>query len=1036
MTLTERSQLFDALSELPPQDMERLLFELHVPRKNIPGPAASPGERVAALLAWAESYIGCDLVEVEARLSKLGRVESCSNSNILAEFKDYLNSVCEDYQNYWKHYAFIDEINESTWFEFSLDTQIKAKQQEKNEPPQDNEPQQTKRKPILQVIQEVENQSLLIYGSSGSGKSTLLARLFYEAALKARQGKSDLIPVLVELKSYETEGEDSGLEGLILSSLQSHDFDLDKDGLKQIRKKHLALFIDGFNELPNESAKPKIKKYCRNIPIVATSRNEGDWRELGQSLEIQPLTHKEVTYFFHKHLPDDSQTDLEVLCNRVRDFGDTPLMVWMLYSIFNTNKEIPETRGEAYRRFTTLYLERSKEGINLTESQTLLSKLAFEMMRSTSKENLTDFRLEISEADAQILLGSKVTLRLLSNCHLLKSQGKPGNRRIKFCHQSLQEYYAAEELLSRTRKYFFLSDAQHFQHFYLNLRKWTEPIKLMLSILENLNHVDKIIDLARSIDLVLGARLAGAVHPDNQNRNLSLLDIDNCPIWMQIHILSEIKSLDASDVLLEFLNDADLETRKKAVWASRKLNPSRAEFIILKAFQDTNPSVRETAIRTLSTLDQKHVFEIVRNLLYKEKEANVRMAIVINILGKDNSEESVTELLRASQDVDYNTATMASYQVEKMMPEVFPTLIKLLRYREKAVCKSAIEVLARVGDETCLISLFEAKLSNDDDIHIEACFAIRKIEDRIHSTSPSALKDKATAKQQKINYWVSNLNSENSTCRGNAIDSLSSLLPKEDATKMVLEAISDPHHYVRGHAIGNLEKLFGEDAIHLLIKALDDPHRDVREIAAQRLSAIAKNSPDQIVVSSNTLSKLIYYIEFREDSNTVSHDVEVLRNLCSFVPGLPQNERLENALLILLEESKDNLLRSKVVRTLRYFSSRNVIDSLMRLLTDSDLMVSLGAAESLKYMPAEVTVMYLPELQNLYFSEGGSISVGVIESIQSRCEFYNYEVAQLQLESVEDQSLLDNGQTFHFHAPVGVVNTGSVTIEGDQKGFN
>jgi hypothetical protein len=64
MTPAERLQLFDALSELPPQDLERLLFELHVPRKNIPGPAASPGERVAALMMWAESLIGCGLEEV------------------------------------------------------------------------------------------------------------------------------------------------------------------------------------------------------------------------------------------------------------------------------------------------------------------------------------------------------------------------------------------------------------------------------------------------------------------------------------------------------------------------------------------------------------------------------------------------------------------------------------------------------------------------------------------------------------------------------------------------------------------------------------------------------------------------------------------------------------------------------------------------------------------------------------------------------------------------------------------------------------
>lgn len=874
----DRLQLFENLSKLPPQNFEGLLFSLKPPTGIVPSSVAPQRSRVAALLEWAESPMGCGTKGVQICLEKLLEMNKSQPSG---KFQDYLDLVCQDHRNYWQHHTFIDEIDDSTWFEFSLDTKVKTQQPRENESQQDSKLPQTKRKPILQAIQELGEQSLLIFGSSGSGKSTLLSRLFYESALKAQKGMSNLVPVLIELKSYETAGKDGEIEGLILNSLQSYDPDLGKEDLKQIRKeKRLALFIDGFNELPIEGAKPKIKQYCKNVRTVATSRNKDDWQELPKRLEIQPLTYDEVIDFFKERLPGTSQEKLKELGNRVRDFGDTPLMVWMLYCIFNTNKEIPETRGETYRRFTTLYLERSKEGIDLPESRTLLGKLAFEMMQFGNTGNSTDFRLELSEIDAQNILGLEQTLKLLRNCHLLKSHGKPGNRRIKFCHQSLQEYYAAEELLLKfQKKHLECTDAQHFQYFYLNQRKWTESIALMLSILENPDSVDDIIQLACSVDLVLGARLAGATRQEIQNNFLNLFSTDEHPKWLRIHLLSEINSPKVSEMLLGFLGDSDIEICKRAVWASRKLKPLFAKPVIFKALKNGNSSVRETAARTLSTLDKNEAFEIARDILYKEPEADVRMAVVLNVLGKDSSEESIIELLRTAQDSDHNVATMASYQVEEMMPEIFPMLIKFLRCREKAVCKSAIEVLARVGDETCLVSLSEAKISKDDDIYVEACFAIREIEERMHSAS---LKQKAAMRQQQINYWISYLNSKEPIPRGNAVYHLSSLLAKKYATEMVLQARLDPHEYVRGHAIGVLEKLLREDAIPLLIEALDDPHHHVRGIAAEQLTN--KRFIRQISIPEITISKLISHVSLSSGISVVKDNIGALISLCAVMP--------------------------------------------------------------------------------------------------------------------------------------------------------
>jgi HEAT repeat protein len=911
MTPAERSQLFDALSDLPPQDLERLLFELNVPRKNIPGPAATPGDRVKALLDWADSYVGCGLSEVQACLIRLGTIDGTSNFKILEKFQDYLDSVCEDYQNYWKHYAFIDEINESTWFEFSLDTQFISRKQEKNESqsgndlqqsdkPQSNndsqqndKPPKTKRRPILQVIQELGNQSFLICGSSGSGKTTLLAKLFHEAALKARQGKSDLIPVLVELKSYETEGEYGGLEGLILSSLQSHDFDLDKDDLKQIRKGHLALFIDGFNELPDERAKPKIKQYCRNIPIVATSRNKGDWKELGQRLEIQPLTHKEVADFFHKYLPGNSRTDLETLGNRVKDFGDTPLMVWMLYSIFNTIKEIPETRGEAYRRFTTLYLERSKEGINLSESKTLLGKLAFEMMQSTSKESLIDFQPEISETDARNFLGSEATLRLLRNCHLLKSNGKPGNRRIKFCHQSLQEYYAAEEILTRLRNNDAnFSDNKRFQYFFLNRLKWTETISLMMSLLDNQDHdlMLRITRLALDADLLLGAKLAGSVKPDLQRKTINLLlepkikfRIFNFPIrlsppeWLKILAWQETKSAVLREEWLNLLNsdspwerrhaihglrcckpkevanafskaldDEDDNIRLVAVKGLAEVNSDVVLDSLIKATMDSNWSVQEEAIQALIELRTEKTIPFFREML--DNESGIIRHYAVQGLSELGLEFAVPELTSLTNNRRLFPAVSA-FLGKIGTEEAFLGLLKALENGEAAARKYAIEEIGKFNSELATSSLINV-LNHDTDfsVRVKATRALGELgkeevvpalieafDDSHHSVYLAAavalMKFEPKISLLKLHQALLD---ENVGVRASAITTLREI-DEEQRLLLLAKALSDKEPRIRCQAVCELGQ-FGSKALKYLQLGLEDDSEFVRQITAITLA--------------------------------------------------------------------------------------------------------------------------------------------------------------------------------------------------------
>ncbi|MCY7390167.1 MAG: NACHT domain-containing protein, partial [Leptolyngbyaceae cyanobacterium CAN_BIN12] len=314
-------------------------------------------------------------------------------------FFDYLRSLCNSDAPWWKTYAFMDEIDDGTWFEFELD----SKTQDKPTQPGEKPAEKTLR--VLQALDDYAHEKILIVGSPGAGKSTLLARLLWQAAQKAQQEAKAPIPVLVELKLY---GED-GIWGLIQTSLENCDLYLEISDIKQlVEHRRLLLLADGLNELPSDRARTEFKQFCgRNIPVVVTSRDGTADLGFERKLQLQELSDAKVEAFLQSRLPDRAQSQIKQLSDRVKTFEKTPLMVWMLFSIFRQNGEIPSTRGEAYRSFTTLYAEKAKEGIDLDESRSLLSKLAFELMHA---EKPTDFRLEIGEVEAQNLLGSKKAL--------------------------------------------------------------------------------------------------------------------------------------------------------------------------------------------------------------------------------------------------------------------------------------------------------------------------------------------------------------------------------------------------------------------------------------------------------------------------------------------------------------------------------------------------------------------------------------------------------------------------------------------------
>jgi tetratricopeptide (TPR) repeat protein len=77
--MTDRLALYQKLVNLPPPQFEQVLFSLQPPPGNVPSPQAAQGDRVNALLTWAES-IGCGLDQVEATYTLVIDPEAANRS--------------------------------------------------------------------------------------------------------------------------------------------------------------------------------------------------------------------------------------------------------------------------------------------------------------------------------------------------------------------------------------------------------------------------------------------------------------------------------------------------------------------------------------------------------------------------------------------------------------------------------------------------------------------------------------------------------------------------------------------------------------------------------------------------------------------------------------------------------------------------------------------------------------------------------------------------------------------------------------------
>lgn len=348
---------------------------------------------------------------------------------------DYLQYLVKRYTDWWKPFA-LPEINRSTFHEIPI--KLKA----------DNSGSIDARAVLKSILIDGTKNQVLITGDPGSGKSSLMVRLLLMAAQNALDDPSAHIPVLIDAGLVDDlqQHERSDVTHWIKTSLRDNDLLLglpEQEKLsyaeKLILNDEILVLIDGVNEMPRWAISA-IKDFCeRGCPMVVTTRNVSSGTlGIDRVLSIQ--------------LPD----------------GQTPLTSWMLHFVNMKADKVPNTIGAAMREF--IYRYSAAKFLDTYETRGSLVKLAYAMIR---------LGRPLFEYEACTVIGSEKTLNYLLCHHLIQWSGTPGSRKIEFCHQLIQDYYAAEYLLDCS-----YSDPSHDIIQQMTQPEWRNAIELFKGFAE------------------------------------------------------------------------------------------------------------------------------------------------------------------------------------------------------------------------------------------------------------------------------------------------------------------------------------------------------------------------------------------------------------------------------------------------------------------------------------------------------------------------------------------------------------------------
>ncbi|PZO42218.1 MAG: hypothetical protein DCF19_08240 [Pseudanabaena frigida] len=811
-------------------------------------------------------------------------------------FDNYLRSVVSAYQQWWRLYTLTDATGRESqrverdrispaFFDFGLMVQTvePPKAEQERELEQDREKKEKiERLPVLEGICKYAAEHVLLVGRPGSGKSTALARLLLQEAENALSIAGAKIPVLVELRYLPSEANESSVCDRILAFMHKHDpaLDIDEAGIKQLlRQGRLLLLVDGVNELPSDRGRVMVNQfrelYQKTCPMIFTTRELSAGGDLGiaKRLEMQPLTEPQMQQFVMAYLPTQGERLLRQLSGRLREFGQTPLLLWMLCSLFQHPEfkgQIPPNLGMVFRAFTVGYGDRIKQDVTLSKDSRawwgrLLQYLAFKM---TCGESLTELQVAISRREAEQILveflrgkvefADDCAVRWLEDLlkhHLIQIS----NDRIEFRHQLIQEYYAAEWLLGLLPS---LSDAR-LQQGYLNYLKWTEPLALMLELVEGEEQAVRVVRLALEVDLRLGARLAGAVKYGLQEKTVGVLiwEIDErkIPKLYAIELLGETRSDRTVKHLILNLNDTNPHVRRNVAESLGKIIGDKAIEMLIHTLQDIDSEMRWYAAEALDRIrNEKAVDVLIISLSNIDSNLRINAA---KSLGNIGSDKAIDALIIALNDIDPSVRWYAAEALGNIgSDKAIDALIIALNDIDPSVRWYAAEALGNIGSDKAIDALIIALNDIDPSVRWYAAEALGNIGS-----------DKA------IDALIIALNDIDPSVRWYAAEALGNI-GSDKAIDALIIALNDIEPSVCRIAAEALSKIGGDKAIDFLVESLKDEQNSVSAGTAESLNNIGGDKAIDFLIGSLKDKRVSRHISVTEALSKISSE-KVVKHL-------------------------------------------------------------------------------------------------------------------------------------------------------------
>ena len=857
-------------------------------------------------------------------------------------FDGYLRSLVSAYQQWWRLYTLTDatgresqqvkrEQTAPAFFDFGLMVQTvdKEKVESQKEKGEEEKKEKNERLPVLEGIckyagnHDLGNHVLLV-GRPGSGKSTALARLLLQEAENALNDRLAKIPVLVELRYLPSEANESSVCDRILAFMHKHDpaLDIDEAGIKQLlRQGRLLLLVDGVNELPSDRGRVMVNQfrelYQKTCPMIFTTRELSAGGDLGiaKRLEMQPLTEPQMQQFVMAYLPTQGERLLRKLSGRLREFGQTPLLLWMLCEVFKSdeNNLVNLNLGKIFQVFTKAYVTSSIRNHQVSSLKGDIQPLSDHRLWSNAMKYLAslmmdgdspvDFRVVIRKDEIiqkfTVLFKDEIQpakvardcLDDLLNYHLIQNRNADN---VEFLHQLIQEYYAAEWLLG-------LLDNQQIsyerlQHDYLNYLKWTESLALMLALVEDNEQAVRVVRLALDVDLRLGARLAGAVKFGVQEKTVGLLlrEIEERKIPQEyaIEILAETRSDKTVEPLILALKDSDDWVRIKAVEALGNIGSDKAVDPLIPTLNESHHNVRCEAAKALGNIGSDKAVDPLIQLFNSDEYLHKEVAEALAHIGSDKAVEFLIQL----------------------------------RNSDKCLLENALEVLTNIRSQIQYVPTKETWVSDET---------------------------------------IDALNDSDDGVRRDAAEALGKI-SSDKAVEPLIEALKDLDNYLRMRAVEALGKIGSDKVIEPLIQSLKDSDDFVRMSAVEALGKIGSDKVIEPLIQS-------------------------LKDLDDFVLRI-------------------------AVEALGKIGSDKAVNPLIEALKDKDPYVRRSAVEALgriadidRNLP--VLTQQLPYLLTLIPTKASQEALSVITAIQSRCKYYNYNIAQTPLPKTDTSNNTSSGNT-------------------------